>query len=154
MAINSKQRQEALLATYKSSYKGVVALAKGMAIYQNQKNRDGAQFIVLNERVMSIPSAIFTPKNYFLIPSFDEKIHELKSAGLIEYWHNLVVDQKFLKLNRGKSQPKPLSFHHVVGCFQMLGVGFFISSLIFVAEFLVNRRKKENKKLLFVMSRK
>lgn len=132
-----------------------MALAKGMAIYQNQRNKYGAQFIILNERVMSIPSAIFTPKNFYLITALNEKINELKSAGLIEYWHNLVIDQKFLKIKSGKSEPHPLSLRHVVGCFQMLAVGCFVSILIFTVE-LFYHRYKENKKLLFVrvMSRK
>lgn len=126
-----------------------------MAIYQNQKNRDGAQFIVLSERVMSIPSAIFTPKNFYLITALNKKINDLKSAGLIEYWHNLVIDQKFLKIQSGNSGPHALKLRHVVGCFQMLGVGFFVSLLIFLFEFFYHRHK-ENKKLLFirVMSRK
>lgn len=125
-----------------------------MVIYQNERNRNGAQFLVLSERVMSVPSAIFTPKNFYLITALNDKINEFKSAGLIDHWHDLVIDQKFLKLVSGNNGPHALKLRHVVGCFQLLGVGFFVSLLIFFAEFFYHRYKVNKSLLVRMMSRK
>jgi hypothetical protein len=145
--VNSRQRQEALIATRNPSYNGVVALAKGMTIYQNQKNRNGIQYIILKERVMSIPSAIFTPKNYFLIPAMNDKIHKLKSGGLIDHWHSMEIDKRFENVQSSGHGPSALGPRHFIGCFQMLGVSYFVSLLAFITEiFLWRWKKKKNKK--------
>ncbi len=145
MAVNGNQRQKALLSTHDPSYKGAVCLVKGMTIYKNQMNRDGPQYIIFKERVMSIPSAIFTRKNFYLLIKMNEKLSEFKSAGLIRYWHDLVIDQKFLKLKRGKREPNSLKLRHVVGLFQLLAVGYSISILIFSLELFYCRYEKNRK---------
>lgn len=147
--MNSKQRQEALKAAHSPTFDGVVALAKGMTIYQNQRNRNGVQNIILKERVMSIPSAIFAPKNYFLIPAINDKIHKLKSGGVIDHWHAMEIDKRFENIAAQNNGPNALNVRHFIGCFQMLAVSYFISFLAFINETILWRLKKNNKKSSF-----
>lgn len=146
VTVNSKQRQEALSATHDPTFDGTVALAKGMTIYQNQMNRNGVQNIILKERVMSIPSAIFTPKNFFLIPALNDKIQMLKSGGLIDHWHSMEIDKRFENIAAENKGPKALSVRHFIGCFQMLALSYFISFLAFINELILWRLKKKTNK--------
>lgn len=149
ITVNGKQRQEALSATHNPKFDGVVALAKGMAIYQNQNNRKSVQLIILKERVMSIPSAIFTSKNYFLIPALNDKIDKLKSGGLIDYWHSMEIDKRFENIKSELSGPSVLNLRHFIGCFQMLGVSYVASLLAFFIELFL-WRLKINEKYRFI----
>lgn len=149
VTVNSKQRQEALLSTHNPKYDGVVALAKGMTVYQNQKSRNEDQFILLRERVMSISSAIFASKNFFLIPALDNKIKNLKSGGFIDNWHFMEIDKRF-ESAIDRNGPKALGIRHFIGIFQMLALSYLISAFVFVNElFLWRFKKKYCNRLIF-----
>lgn len=95
----------------------------------------------LHDAFLTFPVVIYTRKNFPLLQAFDEKIKNLNSAGLINLWY-----QKSLQIKarvKEPESPKKLTFHHLLGSFQILALGLLISLIVFIWEcFYVGIRRK------------
>lgn len=103
----------------------------------NHKNLRELQ--VCREVFITIPSVIYTKKNFYLLQAINEKIEHLKTAGLIEYWYNQHFTKEFSKQN--SNSPKVLRLYHFYGCFQVWISGCLLSSLVFTYEWIINKWK-------------
>jgi hypothetical protein len=82
---------------------------------------------------------IYTKKNFFLLDAMNEKIEQLKAAGLIEFWLFQEIDKNIINVKEAV-QPKVLSLQHLSGCFQILLFGLVFSAVVFMIELLVINR--------------
>lgn len=114
-----------------------------MIVYRNQQNEGKNQLRICKERLMMISSAIYTPKDSFLITAFNRKILILQSAGLIQYWQSLEIDENFQHIKDSKA-PRVLKLHHLSGSFQLLTIGHFVALLAFLGEHLKRKLLKES----------
>ncbi|KAG5674081.1 hypothetical protein PVAND_004068 [Polypedilum vanderplanki] len=89
--------------------------------------------MICKEYFMTIPTVIYTIKNFYLLNAINSQIEEFNSAGLIEYWHSLAFDKKYMKAEIDK-QPKVLTIAHLSGVFELLLFGLIISFITFIFE--------------------
>lgn len=118
-----------------STFKGALGRPLTRVLYTNRLSPKSARNVVCNEILMTIPVAIFTKKDFFLLEAFNEKIQNLKAAGLIEFWDFRKSEDKFSSKSDLR-KPKVLNLNHLEGSFLILLVGTFISFVVFVIEIL------------------
>ncbi|KAG5667510.1 hypothetical protein PVAND_015489 [Polypedilum vanderplanki] len=102
--------------------------------------------MICKEHFMTIPTVVYTRKNFYLLGAINDQIEEFKSAGLIEYWHSLAFDKKYMKVDNDK-HPKVLTIGHLSGVFELLIFGYIISLITFIFEFLYAKWEKYKKRL-------
>ena len=85
---------------------------------------------------MSISIVMYTQKNFYLTEALNEKISLFQAAGLIQYWH-IYERKNFID---GSNPPKILTFHQLLGAFQILSFGCGISALVFIAEIIAKSK--------------
>lgn len=85
---------------------------------------------------MSISIVMYTQKNFYLTEALNEKISLFQAAGLIQYWH--IYERKNFIDN--SNPPKILTFHQLLGAFQILLCGCGISALVFIAEIIAKTK--------------
>lgn len=62
-------------------------------------------------------------------------MEDLNSAGLINFWQSQAI--KFEIINEKESlQPRIIGLEQLSGCFQLLFLGFVMSSIAFIIEIL------------------
>lgn len=116
------------------SFKGCISKSLPYATFlYNMKNE--TKLNILKENFMTVPVVIYTRKNFYLLGALNEKIEEIKSSGLLEYWH-YKGDHQSKSLN-AKKVPKVLTIKRLVGCFEILVWGLLLSFLSFSVEILV-----------------
>lgn len=59
----------------------------------------------------------------------------LEAAGLINYWHAEIIDERYLKIIESK-EPKAIELYHLSGGFYLFLVGCLISLLVFLGEYI------------------
>lgn len=118
-------------------------------IFRNAFSVNITKSIVCKEIFMTIPSVIYTPKNFFLIDAMNEKIENFKAAGLIKYWHFRVFDDKSMFKVIESKTPRVIQMHHLLGCFQLWFYGLLLSILIFIKEILSRNRFIKSLKFRF-----
>jgi hypothetical protein len=90
-------------------------------------------FKILKERFVTFPVVIYTRKNFYLNAEIDKNIGILQTAGLIEYWHSLMVDKRFIDI-KSEDGPKQLRMSHLKSSFGILIIGLFLAFVAFVFE--------------------
>lgn len=117
-----------------SDFKGALADQRSLIIHANKiKSTDKA--LMLREPFLTLPSVLYVTKNFYLIDTLNEELENIKSCGLMKLWQWKYVDKDFEKVEVSK-QPKVIEVQHLLGCFQILIWGLFLSSLIFALEIL------------------
>lgn len=64
----------------------------------------------------------------------NEKIENLKSAGLIDYWYEKSLNKKAKVKNQ--ESPQKLAVYQLLGSFEVLLIGYSAGLLIFIFELL------------------
>lgn len=82
---------------------------------------------------MMFPVVIYVPKDFYLTEAINEKISFLQAAGLIEYWHSQIIDERYLKVIESK-QPRGIKLEYLSGCFLIWISSCFFAILIFLGE--------------------
>jgi hypothetical protein len=93
------------------------------------------KFRVCREVFVSVPVVIYTKKDFYLLDVINEKIEDLKASGLIEYWLLIAMNRKVKE--KDLNEPKVLSIQRLIGCFQILLFGYFLSLFVFIVEKVV-----------------
>lgn len=114
------------------SFKGCISKSLTYATYLNNNMKNGTRLNILNENHMTIQNVIYTRKNFYLLGALNEKIEEIKSSGLLGYWH--YKRKADLEPINVKKPPKVLTFERLVGCFEIWAFGLFVSFLSFLIE--------------------
>lgn len=116
-------------STFKAAF--VRPLAK--TLYYNQKHPKNLRYKILMDAILTIPIAMLSQKNFYLLDALNEKIELFKSAGLIDLWQTQDVDARNLK-EKEPNYPQILSLHNLIGVFQIWLFGCVISLLAFICE--------------------
>lgn len=87
---------------------------------------------------MTIPVVTYARKNFFLLSKLDEKILLLTAAGLTEFWQYQEIN------NRKRTEELPrnqqvISIDDLIGCFQILLIGFLASVVAFLCELIKSK---------------
>lgn len=107
-------------------------------LYVNQNLKQGTKkTFICKDVYMTIPSVIYTVKEFYLIDTLNDCIEKLKASGLVEYWHKRVFDERILLAKESK-HPKVIKLHHLLGCFQIWFLGIILSAMVFMREYLTN----------------
>lgn len=117
--------------TQDSSFKGAVGQPKIEALYYSQIRK--ARLRLCKEVVITIPTVIYTKKNFYLIDALNEKLGLINAAGLNIFWYLQEVqpetaDQKDLR------ERKALTLRDLMGCFQILVIGLILTFIAFALE--------------------
>jgi hypothetical protein len=101
-----------------------------------------SNLLICKEVFVSVPFAMYTRKNFYLLDSINDKIDMLKTSGIINYWYYEPLKKKIFTNN----SPKVLSLQSFIGSFQLFVFGHFLSAFIFVGEiiakFITRKRVK------------
>lgn len=90
------------------------------------------------EVVITIPSVIYANKNFFLIDTLNDKIQDLKSSGLIEFWKRKVFVKNYKK--QKDLLPTPvINLTHLSGCFQFCVYCICVCLLVFIGEIISSK---------------
>lgn len=115
------------------SFQGTFIKSRAILMYKILINTYNYEINICRDPLVYTPSAFYFQKNSFLTETFNEKLLQLMNAGLIEYWHNLFVKGGQKAKSNG---PKILTMKHLIGIFQILGLGLISSAFLFILECL------------------
>lgn len=111
-------------------------------LHLNQHHQKNFSFNVCNEIILTVPVVFYIQKNSYLTEVLNEKIDDLKSAGLIDYWISKYLDPKYLKFKKSEQGPRKLNFNELSGAFQLLAFGSVVAATAFVIEHCFSCMKK------------
>ncbi|KAG5674082.1 hypothetical protein PVAND_004069 [Polypedilum vanderplanki] len=117
------------------SFDGVFPRSLTGVMYSNQLNYNTSVYLICKEKFMTFSIVIYTRKGFFLLNALNDKIAQLQTAGLIDYWHSQIFDQRYLNIKESQ-EPKPTELHHLSGCFWLLIIGCTTGLVSFVCEIL------------------
>lgn len=123
-----------------SEFLGALADTHSTVLYNNQLGVNSTRSIICKEMFMTVPSVIYTTKNFYLIDAINEQIENFKSAGLVDHWDTKLLDRNILTIEDAKN-PKVIQFRHVYGSFKILISGLIFCVTIFIVEVLFARYK-------------
>ena len=88
---------------------------------------------------MTVPVVFYLQKNSYLTEVLNEKVENLKSAGLIDYFISKYLDPKYLRLKKAEQRPKKLNLKELLGAFQLFVFGILSSAVVFVVEHVLQQ---------------
>lgn len=124
------------MRTLDASFKGGLIQPLLEVIFLNQQNYQNFTFQVLKEYLFDVQIVNYFPKNFYLVEPMNDKIGILKAAGLINLWMERYIDKSYLKIKQFTGGARTITIKQLSGGFQILGIGTFIASLIFVIELM------------------
>ena len=105
-------------------------------LYLNKINHKKFHFRVLKEYLFTAQSCWAFPKNSWIVQAFDEKIGLMAENGLTDYLIRQFLDPQYLHIKNLKKGPRKLNIDQLLGGFEVLITGLFLSLLLFCFEFL------------------
>jgi len=127
-------------------FKGAVVTSLDEVLYLNKFYRKRMKFNVLDEVVLSLPCVFYLQKDSYLTEVFNEKIDNMRSAGLVDYWISKYLEMKYLGTRKKKPVPRKLNFQELYGAFQVWMFGVVCSALTFAAEAIHQTMNKKKTK--------
>lgn len=114
---------------------------------------DGAEFIAWfnkvnyhksfklsgKENIITTQLAIYFTKSSPLTWRMNEEILQLTSNGLIMSWVKKHVDWRYMKPPKHSGEPAKITLYELLGGFQLLSLGYILSSMVFIFELLQSR---------------
>lgn len=132
---NDELEHQLMMIRTQAFYKTAFGRSLLKVVYGNQKSQKNLRNVICKEFFMSVPTVIYTQKNFFLLSVLNKKIEALKAAGLIDFWQSLDLDTGILSEKEPKG-PKVLTMKQIMGSFQVLFFGYVISFLSFTLEII------------------
>lgn len=123
------------------SFKGAYSGSLINLLYSNKIARKEDRFIICKEPLLTIPAVFHVKKNFYLVEEINESIKQMQAAGLIEYWISRYFDKGLVSADKKRKDPKVLSFNDLLGCFQILIIGYFASFIALLFELLIKYNK-------------
>jgi hypothetical protein len=148
--------------TTNAAFKGALFRSYTGVRYVNEldfKYNNGTHLILCKEMFLMLPVVFYLQKRSYLLNVINEKIEIIKAAGLSDYWHKIIIDERYLKIEESK-EPKAIKMRYLVGTFNIWMMGSGVSIIVFLWEitkyyFLKMRNRKCVKKYsLFNFCRK
>lgn len=116
-----------------STLKATFGQSHLLTVFYNQVSTRDLRYTYCRETFMTVPSVMYTRKNFYLYDSLNEKIEILRAAGLIDFWQFQYIDKRFIGVKES-IHPRVMTMYQLLGCFGILCIGCGISFLIFVSE--------------------
>lgn len=120
-------------------FKGALFRTLTAVRFANQLHFNETSSLVCKEIFLTIPVVLYFPKNFFLTEAINKKIALLQAAGLIDYWHSQIFDERKLKIIEDK-QPRAMKFQYLSGCFYIWSICCCFACLAFVVEVFARMR--------------
>ena len=133
-----------LMKTLNPYSKSATVSSNDEVVFQNKQNYKNFTYNICNEVILTVPTVFYLHKDSYLTEVFNEKIDNLKSAGLIDYFISKYLDPKYLRVKRLEQGPRKLNLTELIVAFKLFGYGIASASIAFVAEIGFNhvmRRK-------------
>lgn len=105
-------------------------------IYSNQVNQKNFTLKVLKEYLLDISIVYLFPKNFHLINALNEKMGTYTASGLISLWMDRYLDRKYVNIEDPVVGPRTISVKDLKGSFELLFIGFIISTAVFLVEII------------------
>lgn len=131
MVLNLSEMTDNLRALYNNDFNGVVLSTDLSQKSFNLENSPRRLGFTKNRLFMYSPVFLF-PKKSPLTSVFNQELQTLREAGLIEFWTKLFVDDR--KPKSRHRQPSKLQLDHIFAAFQICGVLYVFSFIVFVLE--------------------
>lgn len=138
-----------MLKTLDPSSKIAISSSYDDVVYRNKMNYKNFTFNVCNEVIQTIPTVFYLRKNSYLTEIFNEKIDNLKSAGLIEYFVKKYLDPKYLRVKRVEQGPRALNMRELLIAFRLFAYGIISALVVFLIEIAV-KIKSKSKTQIFI----
>lgn len=122
-------------------FKGAIVSSNDEILYLNRLNHENFTYNACNEIILTVPVVFYIHKNSYLTEIINEKIDDLKAAGLIDYWISKYLDPKYLRLKETNHGPTKLNFKELLGAFQLFAFGVACSTFAFAVEICSSMRK-------------
>lgn len=116
-------------------FKGAFGRSLFRILYSNQMNSRANRIPYCKEVVLTMPVVIYTKKSFYMRETFNRKIELLNSAGFIDFWLYENIDKRILN-SKETEHREALTIINLVGCFQILFIGWAISFVAFGMELL------------------
>lgn len=110
-------------------------------LYANQLAYNQTQSLMCKEIFMMFPVVIYVPKDFYLTEAINDKIQFLQAAGIIDYWHKEIIDERFLKVVESK-EPKGIKFAYLTGCFYIWEILCVVATFVFFGEIVSDKLRK------------
>lgn len=127
--------------TTNSNFKGALFRSFYGVLYSNQLNfkyNNGTHLQLCKELFLMIPVVFYLQKHSFLLDVVNEQIEIVKASGLSDYWHQSIIDEKYLIVVESK-QPKSIKFEYLQGTFNLLLAGHGVAMIAFLWELTKSR---------------
>ena len=105
-------------------------------LYLNMINHKEFHYRVLKEYLYTSQACWVFPKHSWLVDVFDEKLGMMAENGLTDYILQQFLDPQYLRIKDTNQGPKKLNISQLLGSFEVLIGGLFISLVLFGFEFL------------------
>lgn len=115
---------------------GAFGLEQSVGEYFNENRTIDELLKFSKDTFMMIPVVIYTKKNFYLLDALNVKLELFSSAGFFGFWQykNLKSSTRL-----DDKSPKVLSLENLLGSFQILSFGLFLSFLVFMIEYCCAR---------------
>ncbi|CRK97568.1 CLUMA_CG010954, isoform A [Clunio marinus] len=123
-----------------SKFKGAMMNTEEKWAHKNIESSPNNYYHRTKDVIYQQNLAIYRNKVSLFRWDFDNVVTRMLESGLINKWSKRFTDSDNLK-KRDEQRKLPLNFEHFKGVFQLLGVGFLISFIVFIAEIFLHKLK-------------
>ena len=121
-------------------FKGALLRSLTGTLYANQLRYNQTRYLICKEIFLMFPVVMYVRKDFYLTTAINRRIEILQAAGLIDYWHGLIIDERFLKVPESK-QPQGIKIEYLTGCFYIWITCCVSAFVVFIGEILKAKLK-------------
>lgn len=134
-----------LYALYDLNIEGVAVSSDLSQKTFNLKNSPKRRLAFTKDRLFMYSPVFLFRKKSALVNVFDKQLQTLRETGLIEFWIKNYIDER--KMTSKQKEPKPLRIDNILAAFQICGVLYLISFVVFILE-LISAKYRHIKQIL------
>lgn len=134
VAVNSTIYEKMKLVTLNPKSKTAVTSSIEQILYFNKLNYKNMTLTVCKEFLFTFQYGIYLRKNSFLEAPFNQKIRNLKSSGLIDFWASDYIRQEYMNIKIHDDSPKKLNIDQLMGGFEVWFIGVATGFMFFALE--------------------
>jgi hypothetical protein len=111
-------------------------------LYRNSLTHKEFVLNICKEQLMTVNIVMYFPKNSYFRETFSQKLSELSTAGIVQYWAKKFADPRFLNIKVGSSEQQKLSIEKLSGVFNIWMIGLAVGLFAFLVEMFSGKIKK------------
>lgn len=134
VAVNSTTYERMKRVTLNPKSKTAVTSSVEQILYFNKLNYKNMTLTVCKEFLFTFQYGIYLRKNSFLETPYNQKIRNLKSSGLINFWASDYIRQEFMNIKIRDDSPKKLNIDQLMGGFEVWFIGIATGLIILAFE--------------------